>query len=355
MLLKTPAKFLGIESAVRFIKILLFFGCLCACFHWSSSDVFAQIDLQFADCEEILDHAQTVFNEGRIQDVNTILNDSCLKRLPKAKRIEGLHLLVDTYLYLNEPDQAQKWIIELLKVDPEYQIKSGDVAEFRELYQTIRTTPVFIAGLHLGANFSSILPLKTFSVDNPDEAKGTYTNNLSFQIGLTALVPLTRRIELGAEINLLGRSYRYSNTLFNFAKLNFSENQLLFDVPVFAKFYFGDKYTYKNPLNIYVYAGVAAHVAFSATANVTRNDILNTGQQLVAGPAVNVLPLRNAFTYSVLGGFGLEYKRGRGSFVADIRYTLGLNNFVNPENRYLNTSGLINAYGYLSSDFIFNA
>ena len=88
------------------ITILIFSSCI---------EVFAQ-----TACTQTLRRARTVYDEGRVQEMESLL-EGCIKNgFTDEERTEAYRLLILSYLYLDEPDKADNAMLALLRDNPEF-------------------------------------------------------------------------------------------------------------------------------------------------------------------------------------------------------------------------------------------
>ncbi len=315
---------------------------------WGISAAYAQADL---DCELVLKKAEQAYAEGRINEVAAIL-EACFKgdKFTREQKVRAYYIQTLSYLYLDEDKKADASMLELLRANPEYQVRNNEAKEFVTLYNTYDIRPQLVLGGRLGLSRSVVNLIRTFSLDNSNNPP-RYTTASSFHIGGIVERPLNRYLSLVTELGLTNQSYQYQNTLFGYATVSFEERQNHLRLPILLKGYLGDKYNFRlRNFMLYGYAGPTISYLASALAVVSRNDFVNEDiQRQVAGLPVNISEQRKKLYYYATLGIGLEYKRGLGSLFADVRYDLGLQNIVRSEQRYENNE-LIFRYGYLDND-----
>ncbi len=315
------------------------------------------------DCAETLKKAQAAYEEGRINEVPDILDD-CLdvfndKKARKGnfdrnQKMEAYYLLSLTYLYLNEEESAEKILLKLLRLEPEYRLKNNAPSEFKKLYGNFRVRPVLAFGGKVGGNIMRFNVTKTFGVDDPHSFSETYTSKLGFQVGGAVELPLTKKLGVFMEAYYSGRSYTLNNQLFGYASTNYEENQNWIEIPLGVRYNLGDKYNFSSHLKPYVFGGISTGVLLAASAVVVRRDKVSADvQREVTGTSIPVAPMRNRLNISALLGAGVELKRGRGYLVFDVRYYMGLSNAVNAAQRF-SVNELLFKYGHIDNDFTTN-
>nr|WP_271711581.1 porin family protein [Marinigracilibium pacificum] len=204
----------------------------------------------------------------------------------------------------------------------------------------------------LGVNFTRPNVLMNYSLDNPELTDATYRMRAGYQVGLVFEFYLSKKISVqtGPQFNRL--SYEYQESKLGFVTENFIENQNRISLPVTFKYEFnGEKY---KP---YIRLGAEFSYLMSAEANVERFDSLNTedGNRGVRGPSVDLSDQRVSMNWSLIGGAGVRMKDvlGKGYLFVDFRYSYGMWNIVNTENRY-NNAELKYDYTHLDDDLKLN-
>jgi hypothetical protein len=307
---------------------------------------------QNSNCSETLIKAQDTYKEGRINEIEEMLKPCLETGLSKQEKIEAYRLLTLTYLYFNEKEKAQGALILLLKNDPEYKIRQIDPTEFVNLFNSFRTTPVLLVGVKFGVNAADIDVKKYFSLDNSDLARGKYKSNVGIQGSLFAQFPLSKSMSLITEFQYDVRKYTYTDKLFGYASLTLAEKQTYLELPVLLNYNFG-----KGKLVPYVNLG--ASFAYMMKASVLPVRVDETGddnQREIKEGEISVKSLRKKMNYNMVAGAGLKIKDvlGRGYLFIDLRYTRGLNNVVNTDNRYSNDD-LLYKYLYVDNNIKINS
>lgn len=305
-------------------------------------------------CKDKLKDANRAYDEGRVSEVENLIRN-CIKDLERDKQKEAYRLLTLTGLYLDNREMAEQNMQKFLRIEKEYKPVRGvgensEPPEFVELFDKFYTKPIYLYGLKVGATYSLIQPTLTFSVDNNLEA-GNYAPRIGFLIGAMFDLPITDNLHIGAEAFYATRSYSHSDSLLNFAKTTFIENQSLIEIPVYARFLFRNVEKRFRP---YVTGGVFGNFLLSSKADVTRNDLIdaaggNTRSEEIFGVDMSSQRKRLGLGAMLGGGFMLKTKAGL--LTVDFRYNLGLTNMVNPAKRGSN-SILVNRFGYIDDNMI---
>ncbi|HSZ24447.1 MAG TPA: porin family protein [Cytophagaceae bacterium] len=330
---------------MKFFKLIFLLGLV----------VFIEKKVQAQNsCPQTLKKAQDTYDEGRISEVPDIL-DGCLKSkdgFTKVEKISAYKLLTLTWLYFNERTKAEETMHNFLVLNPEYEINEAlDPTEFINLYNSFRTTPVLIYGFKVGLNRQNIGVIRDFSLDNSAIKRGQYKSAIGEYVGFNFEIPLQKRISLLTELNIVGKSYRYTDEILGFANISFTEKQTLAEVPVLLHINLSEK-----KFQPYINIGGTFGYLIADKAQPVRKDNVDGTQQDVSGPDINILKLRHKLIYSASIGAGFKVKNviSNGYLIVDLRYNIGLRNVVNPHNRTSNTD-LVYNYLYVDNDFRMNS
>lgn len=327
--------------------------------------VLVMVPAQAQECERVLKKAESDYNNGKLREIPGILSD-CLKGgFNKSQRETSYKLLVLTYLFLDDMDKAEEFLLKLLKSNPQFEVSPLDPPEFIYLYNGFRTKSYFSIAIKGGLNNTFV---NTFNINSVGNIPLDYQRNKSkmgYQVGLGINFRLWENFELSGEFNIVNRRFNQLDSLkttlytdaeqpfgYNFSIIDASESQVWVGVPVMMKYSFN-----KNKIKPFIYGGFSAYYLLSANLNVTRFNIdpsdIETPQRAVTGPSVRLLRagIREKYHYSILGGAGFKYKVGTDYLMFDVRYFLGISNLRNESARLDASNDLIFRYGYLDDDF----
>src|SRR6188768_1109623 len=119
----------------------------------ASSQVFGQ---ETSSCTQTLRLAQTTYESGRLHQLEEILSKCLNDGFNQEERRQGYKLLVQSYIYLEEPEKADAAMLNLLSTDQFFRPNPDvDPAEFVSLFNRFRTKPLFRVGLKLGPAFNA--------------------------------------------------------------------------------------------------------------------------------------------------------------------------------------------------------
>ncbi|WP_299458858.1 porin family protein [uncultured Microscilla sp.] len=321
---------------------LLLFACLFAIAGYAQKE---------KACKDKLKDATRAYDEGRVSEVEILIKD-CLKDLDRAKQKEAYRLLTLSGLYLDDRDMAEHNMREFLRIEKEYKPVRGtgenaDQPEFVELFDKFHTKPIYLYGLKLGVSYSITQSTMAFSVD--DNAKtSTFNPRVGFLIGGMFDIPVTDNLHLGAEAYYATRNYTHTESLLGFTDVVFQENQSMVEVPVYARYLFGNTDKRFRP---FVTAGVFADLVLSSTAEVTRTDLIGDTKKEFKLLGEDMTPQRKKLNFGAMVGAGFLLKTKGGFFTVDFRYNFGLTNIVKTSERGANVP-LIYRYGYIDDNMV---
>lgn len=316
-------------------------------------------------CERNLERATELFQAGRYQDVNALL-DSCENSgdLNTKQRQTATELIAQVALLEKNYDRANDKIVSLLKNNPYYATESEipELVHFARQYKSWSVT----VGSSMGLQFAPV------SLTGKYELPDVRTN--SQETGLSGLAFLTvwagvdffesDHFEVIAEFKNAPTQYFYSSSLkvqmpdasSQNANLNFEEFTMWYELNLLANYHFPiKKLSFGNRVNYYAqFGGGYTWMRESRLENIvldpswqdekTRLDALIITRE---GES-----LRRMNNYTVHAGLGFTYRISHFlSIYGQGRYTLRLQNLVDENNRSGNST-LTNDFYYLDDDML---
>ncbi|MDX1903100.1 MAG: outer membrane beta-barrel protein [Thermonemataceae bacterium] len=324
-------------------------------FFWGVSEIKAQTQDSTAvnDCSLKLQEGETAYEDGSLS-ISINLLEECLKTdgFNEEEKQRALRLLTIIYLYKNQEEDANKYMQQLLKANPEYRLRPNDPNEFVQLYKEYKIRPYLIVGGGAGANLPMLSIGKLYSTDNPNSQAMVYNSLVGFQIAANVSRPLTNKVEVIFAPTFTVLRYRFEANYFEYASLTFEESQRRLDLPLLFKYNFRNKYNFSlTGIKPYVFVGGVANLILSSLGDAQRQDVVSEDQsRSVEGKAIEMTELRNKTTFSALAGVGAEYKIGLGHLYIEFRYQHAFMNMINEKNRFLLQSEIAK-YGYIDNDY----
>lgn len=337
------------------MRVSLLRFCSCLLFLMSA---FSQALAQGA-CTQTLNTAQDDFERGHLYGIPAQLKGCLDKGFTDQEKIQAYWLLTRTYLIIDDPISAENSYMELLKLDPEYDVdEENDPIEIVYLSKKFKTTPIIeYTVLKAGVNMSKPAIIHQYgtyntSAGSPEE----YFWGFDFQAGPAIDLNITDNIGLGIEVLFSPKTYTSQTSFFNTDELSYKERQVWIDIPLYARY--ERKYGKWYP---FVYGGYSFNflLAANATSTLVNNEFSGSFSEEVNE---SITQQRNFYNTSYIGGIGTRYRIGYRYLSFELRFNGGFTNVLNAENQYLlgddgqtYGNGLLFKNGRVDSDFRMNS
>lgn len=307
---------------------------------------------QQSNCEEQLKIATDEFNAGRFYNIPSMLKPCIEKGFSREQRERAYILLTQTYLLLDDPLAAENSYMEVLRANPEFTTDPNrDPIEVVYLSKKFTADPIFSLHAQLG-------PSVTLArvIHDVDMATSTVPTSENYRLRPTL------HLQVGADWHFFDRfslttGLRYSALSFQFEETNkytrdreeMVEQQNWLTIPLALKF--SDN---KGKIRPYGFVGLSADILLSDKAQFNIFNIEPDGiSKDEESTSIDFMDKRNRFNRSFFLGGGAKLKYGLDYFFAEVRYSFGLTNIVNPKTIYSN--GEINPdvlpYGHIDNYF----
>lgn len=294
---------------------------------------------QVTSCAQTLRLAQSIYEQGRLHELEDIINKGLVQQdCDQQTKVSLIKLLTQAYIYLEEPEKANKSMLQLLETDHYFAVNTEiDPAEFIALYRTFRTRPIYRIGAMLGANASQ--PNVVYSETAAQLADGSkYSYGISLLFGAAADVPFNNP-DMTLHADLLFMQKKFSVTqirdrgfseegvaLFN--ELQGSESQSWLSLPVTFQYRLADK-----KYNPYVAGGASFDYLLSDELN---GQVLRTGETSIQEARYDFINNRSKINASAIIAAGVKVAMGTGYFVAEVRYSYGITSVNSTESAFAN-------------------
>jgi len=286
------------------------------------------------DCEQVLNTATEEFNAGRFYGIAEILKPCLDNGFSREQRQRANLLLTQVYLLLDDPDNAEKSYLNVLRANPEYETDMArDPIDVVYLSKKFTAFPIFSISARIGANTSPMRVIQRIDPGGEASTLNKYSLRAGWQIGLGVDWNITKQVALVAEMNYAFTSYGKKQVKFIGDEEEFTSRQNWVSLPLSVKY--ADT---QGRIRPYGYAGFAFHFLFSdkGQINLLKQDIINNQVTAIPAesPTLKFTEYRNQFNQSVFFGGGVRYKIGLDYVFADLRYSVGLSNVVKATSTY---------------------
>ena len=300
---------------------------------------------QQEDCAFKLREAQRLYDAGRIENVPEMLKGCIERGFTQEERLSAFKLIILCQIYNDDMDKVHEEMLSFLKRYPEYELSTTDPDEFRFVFEQYRTRPMLDLGVIAGVNRSYGMISQAFSPFNLNKVKPKYTPD-GFALQAGALI----NFYAGSKIQIsLEPMYAQANFQLEYEKepiegiiLDHHEKQSYFYFPVSGTYMF-----LTGNFSPYVRLGFQVGLLFDNKTSTTGG--------IFTGPDEDNLENRNQLNYWALGGAGFKYMLNKSYFFVDLRYNVGLNQYlISSDNRFTQENHNW-VYMYQDSDFRMNS
>lgn len=309
------------------------------------------------ECELILIQAQEEFNAGHLSSIPAMLKDCLDKNQRRDWRQRANLLLAETYLLLEDPIGAEASYLNVLRANPEYLTdQSRDPIDLVYLSGKFTATPIFSLHGYAGPNISPVRVIHDVRIGGEAYTKEKYYARLGWQVGVGADFNYNDYLSAAADLSFSNSSYRHKTSdLFGVNKdiVELIDHQTWLAIPLSVKYCES-----QGKFRRYGYIGYSLNYLVAANADVEINNrdakAGDTGEDLLSFTKsltkVNLGGNRAPFNSAFFLGGGIKYKYKLEYFYLDLRYSFGIKNIVDSDNRF-NTVNEGLPYPYVDDDF----
>lgn len=300
---------------------------------------------QEEDCAFKLREAQQLYDAGRIENVPEMLQ-SCIERgFTQEERLSAYKLIILCQIYDDDLEKAHEGMLSFLKRYPEYELSTTDPDEFRFVFEQYRTRPMLDLGAFAGVNRTHGMISQPYSPFNLNQVNPKYTSDgFAFQAGALINFYASSRIQISLEPMYAQANFQleYDDPPIEGQILDHFEKQSYLYIPLSGTYEF-----IAGKFRPYLRLGFQLGLLFD-------NKTLTT-EGIFTGPDEDNMENRNALNYWALGGGGMKYKLNKAYFFVDVRYNVGLNQYlVSGDDRFAQDNHNW-VYMYQDSDFRLNS
>jgi hypothetical protein len=302
-------------------------------------------------CTQTLRQARTVFDEGRIHELEGLLS-SCIKNgFNDEERTEAYRLLILAHIYLDETDKADESMLDLLKDNHGFTInEKADPSELINLYATYRTKPIFYVGAKFGVNTTIINVQKAYGVNDQNSTNGTFKNSFGFTGALFFEKKIFQKFTAHADLAYGVNSFEFSNSYIQDFNTGLPQIEVLaIETQTSLAFSLQMQYRIFNRITKWdPYIGLGGTVNYLTKSEAEITTQRDEGSTKSGAPVDLVKEgFRSNLNPTADLELGVKRKAGLNFFTTSIRYSYGFTNIT--EKHYDN--GLLSiGYGLVPND-----
>lgn len=286
--------------------------------------------------------ARATYEQGRLHEIAQQLNEDVIAKMNQAEKVEAYKLLCLSYIYLEEPEQADAAMLNILLTNSYFEINENiDPAEFVALYKTFRTRPIYRIGAKLGVDASQ--PNIKETATAAELAPGSkYSPLVGILFGISVDKPVNTKLTLHADLLFTQKRFRL-NQVFERQddvitqeplqnKTEAIEQQTWLSLPITVEYNpFKVNSNFHKKFAPYIGGGVSVDYLLKAeiTGEQTRDQ-----QSAIQEKTFDIE--RNKVNVSLVGVIGTKIRVGGGYIVGEFRYLYGVTKVNSKENAYAN-------------------
>lgn len=299
---------------------------------------------QQTDCAFKLEEAENLYETGIFDSIPGMLRSCVNEGFDDDELARAYKLLILIYLFEDYKEMAELTMMKFLKKFPEYELKAIDQVEFKYLYNSYQTIPVWSVGVIVGGNNSFVRIITPYSIDNTEKYSPDYSVSeaITFQGGVQLKRYINDNIDINLDLIYTLKGFHYELKQFDFTT-KYDEKQKIFSFPISGTYDFR-----LGTWSPFLRVGFNVDYMFNASADFYKiyDELSNLENDKEID--VGIIKDRNALNISALIGGGLKYNIKSGYLMLDLRYHVGFLNNTNADNRYDNLKG---RFGYIDDDF----
>lgn len=294
-------------------------------------------------CSEKLIQAQRRFDEGLLDEIPQLLESCINSGFTKEERLNAQKLLVLTYLFRNDSQNADDEMLQFLKSFPEYSISPSDPKEFVNLYNTYRTHPILRIEPFLGLNYSMPFVLEHFGVGDLNQNVPEYSSGFGISAGANYTDRLKEKLDGSFGLSVHYSRVDYFYQVFNYTFINGTYSEIYVGLPVSVRYYFGKRSTF-------IKAGIETSFLLSSKNSLNRG--FNTGSDDIIG-TVDLTGYHRRIDIRPILGVGFSPKFGNIKLLVDAGFRMGTIAPVKKDLRYSNEEAF-EKFFFIEDKWVFN-
>ncbi|MGK7390631.1 MAG: outer membrane beta-barrel protein [Candidatus Cyclobacteriaceae bacterium M2_1C_046] len=305
-----------------------------------------------SNCVQSLDRAKSLFADGHLYDIPEVLNPCLEKGFTREQRVQAYHLLSMTYLYLDNHEDAEAAYLNLLALEPEFDVQNdNDKVEIVYLNSKFITTPIFTFTARAGLNRSYPVIINDYILaESATESNSeVYEARTGYWFGPGIDLSINDSWRVGTEL-----LYRRTSFFYEEENLEITQFQNWLSLPVSVKYIFKT-----GPVQSYIYGGVMYDYLISSSGDFLVDNGENINNEV---ENLSLSDTRSSVSLNLMGGIGAKYRIDYYYIFFELRFIGGLKNivdigsrFASGEDDYFYDLNRIVEYNYVDDDYRLNS
>ena len=277
------------------------------------------------DCAVKLKEAQACFDRGQVELVSTLVNP-CIQSgsFTKEDELIAYKLLIQALLLDENIAEAEEFMLEFLRKNPEYEHTAADYTGFVYIKNKFEVKPVLMLSVQAGLNYMFMTGQSERSVSSLPPDISISRDPVNLYAGVDVMYPIYPRLRVAGGLFFSTSSFSYTENIMNFTKVEYKESLRRLEVPVSAIYDFArlGSFTLTGRLG----AGYVMNLKTDAKALNAPTDINNGFTR--TGEDVDRSDSRIKSDFFIQAGLGSMIKIPHGYFTAEIKTAFGMRNQV---------------------------
>jgi Outer membrane protein beta-barrel domain len=299
------------------------------------------------DCSNLLINANSAYNQGKYEQVITLLNSNIYEcNFNKIEREQATKILASALSKIDEVEEAEKLVYNLLKKNPNYVVQTTvDPKPFVSILNKFERSPRSVIGFNVGEYLPFVNIDKNYSIWDAADYSSKYKteSNLSFSLHYQYFITKKLSVSLEPEITSLIFSREINAT--NMVDISYSEKATLLKIPVLVSYEVFKRNNFSASLSAGIYSSYNWGNQYGFNYQLPDAGLINLNGELNNQ--------RNANNIGYKTGIELAYSKDRLKFSAKIGYSSDFKPYSNSSNRYSSNDLLLDYY-YIYDDIIIN-
>ena len=296
-------------------------------------------------CSEQLRLAQSKFDAGLLDEIPGLI-ELCLKKgFTNEEKVTAYKLLIQTYLFSDMPEMADRTMLEFLGEFPSQPVTTNDTQEFINLYRTYRTDPIMKIEASIGGILSLPYVKEFYGLEDLNKVYPEYSSGGWVSAEVNYIDNLFGDFDGSFGLSLSYMQVGYWNVPYEFTDVSATYNNVYFGVPLALRYN-------KRLLGIDFFAKggfepvflLYSNIAFTRTRVGETDDITGT---------VNVLDLQRKFDIRPMLSVGANINIWNANFMVTTGIKFGTVKPTESTTRYANEE-LYQKYYFILDDYFVN-
>lgn len=304
-------------------------------------------------CQQKLGEATRAYHNGQLREVVLIL-EHCIttKELDKQDKIAALKLMVNANLLLNLEGEADRYLQEFLTLNPTYELRDDDLAEFKSLYASYDVRTKYTFGFSVGVLISDYIIMRHQSYSGQTVEPLDYDEIPGISIGFTGEYSFYKNFFINASILYSQRSFKQREEIMGYQEVSSYERDKYLDIPIQLRYVFNI-----GKIKPVIGGGYSLHYLIQSIGDIDHVPLAPDFPSIIGVPELvdnyDLIDLRRRFSnnWVISAGLIIDFRHSllevRGS------YEIGLNNQIDKENTHTNRE-LVETYAYIPDDYRVN-